>query len=131
LALLLPLVVACGDHEGAEGLDGGGSSAGGGSADGGAAGVSGNPELTALCDADCEAQQALDCVDPGTCQQRCRDVYRYAELAECEQQYLRVLQCVRDSLPQVYQCVDASSFGFVDGSPCPKDAAEVGDCIAR
>jgi len=98
----------------------------------GAAGQANGPDdLNALCDADCKAQEHLDCVDPTTCHERCRAVYDLVEPTGCERKYLQVLECVGSEGANAYVCVDATSFGFPHGSPCVELSAAVGECIAQ
>lgn len=143
--MLLALAAGCGNDRRApeDGLASGGSSAAGSggsrsdSAKGGSggtttasAGAAGAPQsIDDLCDADCEAQRDLSCVDASTCLDRCQLVYSTVGEQGCGAEYVAMLECVADVDPEAYVCLDSNTFGFDESSPCFEYSKTLSACL--
>lgn len=116
--LLLVIVLGCGNDRRAPTS----------SAEAGAAGAPGEDDL---CQADCAAQEQLDCVDPSTCLERCENVYELVGDQGCAPEYTAMLSCVAEQDREPYLCLDDSTFGFDESSPCFQYSKTLSECLQQ
>lgn len=143
--LMLPLVLGCGHDrrapkadepagsastDGASGGVGGASDGGTASTSPASAGAAGAlPTIEDLCDADCDAQRGLGCVDASTCLDRCRLVYDAVGERGCSGEYIDMLECVAEVDRDPYVCLDRNTFGFDEASPCFAYSETLSACL--